>query len=148
GLKGLGKNPLPYALTAILLVVAAGVFAISKLILGRSPLGTAPRPPGRSEPRQLHGWKSAACAAFFLSVFAVATLPHLGVVLLSVAGRWYGTIVPDEFTLSHYIEALGNGLVVPSIQNSLFYAGTATLIALVVGLCVAWVVVRSDLKGR
>ncbi len=148
GLKGLEKNPIPYALTAVLLVVAAAVFAISKLVIGRSPLGTAPRPPGRSDSRRIRGWKSAACAAVFVGVFALATIPHLGVILLSLSGRWYGTVIPDEFTMRHFAEALGNGLVVPSIQNSLLYAGTATLAALAVGLAVAWVVVRSDLKFR
>ena len=148
GLKGLDRNPIPYALTSILLIVATLVFTLSKFVIGRSPLGTAPRPKGRADARRLHGWKSAACAALFLSVFILAAIPHLGVLLLSLAGRWYGTIIPDAFTLRHYTEALGNGLVVPSIQNSLLYAGCATLVALVIGLSVAWVVVRSDLKIR
>ena len=148
GLKGLDKNPIPYALTAVLLIVAAAVFALSKGVMGRSPLGTAPRPKGRASSLRLRGWRSAACAGLFLGVFLLASLPHLGVVLLSLAGRWYGTVVPDQFTLHHYIEALGNGLVVPSIQNSLLYAGCATLVALVIGLSVAWVVVRSDLRFR
>lgn len=148
GLKGLDKNPIPYALTAILLIVAAGVFAISKFVMGRSPLGTAPRPKARSASVVLSPLKSAACTSVFLGVFLVASIPHLGVILLSLAGRWYGTVLPDEFTLRHYSEALGNGLVVPSIQNSLMYAGCATLLALAIGLAVAWVVVRSDLKFR
>ena len=148
GLKGLDKNPIPYALTAILLIVAALVFALSKLVFGRSPLGTAPRPKGRSDSKPLGAGKSLLCSLFFLSVFLLASIPHAGVLLLSLAERWYGTIVPDEFTMRHYIEALGNGLVVPSIQNSLLYAGCATLLALTIGLGVAWVVVRSNLKFR
>lgn len=148
GIKGLDKNPVPYALTAVLLVVAAAVFAMSKVVLGRSPLGTAPRPQGRATSVVLRGWKSVTCAAVFLGVFLVASIPHLGVLLLSVAERWYGTVIPDELTMRHYVEALGNGLVVPSIRNSLMYAGCATLVALVIGLAVAWVVVRSDLKSR
>ena len=148
GLKGLDKNPIPYALTAILLIVAAGVFALSKLVMGRSPLGTAPRPKGRAASLRIGGFKSMACTLLFVAVFVIATIPHLGVLLLSVAGRWYGTVIPDELTMRHYIEALGNGLVVPSIQNSLMYAGCATLLALVIGMSVAWVVVRSDLKSR
>ena len=148
GLKGLDRNPIPYALTTVLLVVAGTVFALSKFVLGRSPLGTAPRPPGRVTTRRLHGWHGAACSGVFLAVFLLASIPHLGVLLLSVAGRWYGTVVPDQFTLHHFIEALGNGLVVPSIRNSLSYAGGATVVALVVGVGVAWVVVRSDLRYR
>lgn len=84
----------------------------------------------------------------FLGVFVIASIPHAGVVLLSLAERWYGTVIPDELTMRHYIEALGNGLVVPSIRNSLMYAGTATVLAVIIGLGVAWVVVRSDLKIR
>jgi iron(III) transport system permease protein len=148
GIKSLDKNPIPYALTAVLLIVAAAVFALSKLIMGRSPLGTAPRPKGRADSLRIGGVKGAACALLFLGVFVVATIPHLGVLLLSVAGRWYGTVIPDELTMRHYVEALGNGLVVPSIQNSLLYAGCATVLALIIGLSVAWVVVRSDLKSR
>ncbi len=148
GLKGLDKNPIPYALTTILLVVAAVVFGISKLVLGRSPLGTAPRPKGRSSCVALRGWKSIGCTAFFLIVFLLAALPHLGVLLLSISERWYGTVLPDAWTLRHYTEALGSELVVPSIQNSLLYAGTATLLALIIGTAVAWVIVRSDLKLR
>jgi len=148
GIKGLDRNPIPYALTAILLIVAAVVFSVSKGVMGRSPLGTAPRPKGRSQIRRLTGAKGFACSGFFLGVFLLAAIPHAGVLLLSLAERWYGTILPHEFTLRHYIEALGNGLVVPSIQNSLWYAGFATMLALVIGLGVSWVVVRSDLKFR
>jgi len=147
-LKGLDKNPIPYVLTAVMLTVALTVFTLSKYLMGRSPLGTAPRPKGRKSSLRLRGWKSAACAALFLGVFALAVIPHLGVLFISVSGRWYGTILPDQFTQRHYIEALGNGLVVPSIKNSLLYAGCATLVALAIGLGTAWVVVRSDLKLR
>jgi len=148
GIKGIDKNPIPYALTAVLLLVAAAVFSLSKFVIGRSPLGAAARPKGRSSPQRLRGFKSLACALLFLGVFTLAAIPHLGVVLLSLAQRWYGTVLPDEFTARHYIEALGNGLVVPSIRNSLLYAGCATVLALAIGLGVAWVVVRSDLKSR
>ena len=148
GIKGLDKNPIPYALTTVLLIVAAAVFALSKFVIGRSPLGTAPRPKSRSNATRIGGWKALACAMCYLSVFLLAALPHLGVILLSFAERWYGTVIPDVLTARHYLEALGSGLVVPSIQNSLLYAGCATLLALAIGIGVAWVVVRSDLKSR
>ena len=148
GIKGLDKNPVPYALSAILLLVATAVFALSKWAIGGSRQGATPRPKGRANPLPCRPWQAAACQTLFLGVFLVACLPHFGVVLLSVARRWYGTILPDQLTLHHYLEALGNGLVVPSIQNSLLYAGFATLLALAFGLAVAWVVVRSDLRWR
>lgn len=148
GLKGLDHNPLPYALAAVLLLSSIAVFAIAKSTLGRMTSGTAPRPVSRATVRPLSRGKSAACAGFFLAIFLLAILPHAGVILLSLAGRWYGTIVPEELTFRHYLGALGDQLVVPSIQNSLAYAGAATLLAAAAGLAIAWVIVRSDLKIR
>jgi iron(III) transport system permease protein len=132
----------------VLLVVSAVIFALAKLALGRSPLGSSPRPKGRSAARKLRGLPSALCTLVFFTVFAAATLPHLGVILISCSGRWYGTILPDQWTLRHFLEALSNNLVVPSIQNSLLYATGATALALLIGLGTAWVVVRSNLKLR
>lgn len=148
GIKGLDRNPIPYALTTILLLISTLVFITAKAITGLSQGGATPRPKGRNAARRLDGWRGWACSAAFASVFAIAALPHLGVLLLSVSGRWYGTVLPDEFTLRHYAEALGNGLVVPSIRNSLLYSGCAVVVALTIGLAAAWVIVRSDLRGR
>jgi iron(III) transport system permease protein len=148
GIKGLDRNPIPYALTTILLLISTLVFIAAKTITGLSQGGSTPRPKGRNAARRLDGWRGWACTAAFTAVFAIAALPHLGVLLLSVSGRWYGTVLPDEFTLSHYAEALGNGLVVPSIRNSLLYSGCAVVVALTIGLAAAWVIVRSDLRGR
>ena len=148
GIKGLDKNPIPYALTAILLIIATVIFAGTKAAVGITPLGSTPRPKGSAVAIRPAGWRAPACSLLFGGVLLLAFIPHLGVVLLSLAERWYGTIIPDQFTLRHYLEALGNGLVVPSIQNSLLYSGCAILLALVIGVAVAWVVVRSDLKYR
>jgi iron(III) transport system permease protein len=148
GIKDLGGNPMPYAVVAIMLVISATVFAASKWVLGRSPLGTAPRPKGRSHAHALRGVKSWLVCAFFLVIFLFASLPHAGVILLSVSNDWYQTMVPEVLTMRHYDEALGHSLVVPSIQNSLFYASVATLLDIVLGIAIAWVVVRSKIRGR
>jgi len=147
GIKGLDRNPIPYALASVLMLSAAVVFVASKHVLGRSSLGTA-RPVVRMTSQPARGVKGWLYAAAFGGVFFIACLPHLGVLLLSLAEHWYGSILPEHLTTRHFIEALGNGLVVPSIQNSLLYATGATVIALIIGLGIAWVVVRSDLKWR
>ena len=148
GIKDLDGNPFPYALVAIMLVVSTVVFLLSKAVLGRSKLGTAPRPKGRMVEIRPGRGKAWLCSLFFFAVFFVASLPHAGVVVLSLAQDWYGTILPVGWTADHYREALGHPLVVPSIQNSLFYASLATLVDLILGLAIAWVIVRSTIRGR
>ena len=148
GLKDLESNPFPYALVAVMLVISSAVFLLSKAFLGRSRLGPAPRPKGRQAEKVLRGGKGWLLTALFLGVFLFASLPHLGVILLSVATDWYGTILPEQLTGAHYDEALGHPLVVPSIQNSLLYASGAMLVDLLLGLAIAWVIVRSTIRGR
>lgn len=148
GIKGLDRNPLPYALTSVVLVIAASIFLLSKVFFGSGRLASAPRPRLQSAPNRLRGLAGWSCTALFVGVGALATLPHLGVILLSVAGEWHGSAWPAEFTLAHWEEALGSALVVPSIQNSLLYASAATVLAFILGLSSAWVVVRSDLRAR
>jgi iron(III) transport system permease protein len=72
----------------------------------------------------------------------------MGVILLALAKDWYGTILPSGLTLEHFRSALSNDLTLPSIANSLRYASTSTLLDLVLGSAIAWVLIRSRLPGR
>lgn len=148
GIKDLSGNPMPYALVAVMLVISLLVFASSKLVLGRSKLGTSSRPKGRHNERRIRGVRGLLVSAMFFMTFVIASIPHFGVFFLSVATDWYGTVLPESMTLAHYSEGLGHPLVVGSIQNSLFYASGATILDLVLGLAIAWVVVRSKIWGR
>lgn len=148
GIKDLTGNPAPYALVAVILVISALVFGITKALFGRQTSGAQPRPKGRGAEVKLTGLKSLGCAMIFGAVFAVASLPHLGVILLSLSDDWYQTVFPLALKVDHYLEALGDPFVVPSIKNSLLYASGATLIDLVLGVAIAWVIVRSTIKGR
>ncbi|MFZ4596164.1 MAG: ABC transporter permease, partial [Verrucomicrobiaceae bacterium] len=89
-----------------------------------------------------------ACTGFFVLITLLAIIPHIGVVLLSVAEDWYATVIPQSMTLSHYYDVLGHDLTISSISNSLKYASLATLLDLVLGIAVAYVVVRTKIKGR
>jgi iron(III) transport system permease protein len=148
GIKDLTGNPAPYALVAVILVISAVVFAITKFLFGRQTASSQPRPKGRGGEVKLTGLRSLGCAMIFGGVFLLASLPHFGVILLSLSDDWYQTVLPVALKFDHYIDALGDPLVVPSIKNSLFYASGATLIDLVLGIAIAWVIVRSTIKGR
>ncbi len=148
GIKDLSGNPAPYALVAVILVISALVFCTAKAVFGRRIASSQPRPKGRGGEVKLTGLRSLGCAMVFGGVFFVASLPHLGVVLLSLSDDWYQTVLPLALQFDHFIAALGEPRVVPSIQNSLFYASCATLIDLALGVAIAWVIVRSRIKGR
>src|SRR5206468_1606564 len=71
-----------------------------------------------------------------------------GVIFVSFAGDWYHTVFPSTWTTEHYQAALGHSLTVPSIVNSLKYASISTAFDIVLGVAIAYVVVRTTLPGR
>lgn len=143
-------NPLPFALVAVTLVVAVGLYLIGKVLLGREYDTSAGKATVAQTPKRLTGWKALAAAAPFLVVLGLALLPHISVVLTSISatGQWYRSILPREFTANHYLAALTNDLAMPSIVNSAIYAFAATAISVLVGLGVAIIAVRSRLVDR
>ncbi|WP_018969375.1 ABC transporter permease [Rubritalea marina] len=148
GIKDLQGNPIPYVLVAVMLLVSVLIYFSSRVILGRSQLGHSSKTKSQSMARPLPLVHGAMVSVAFLGVFIVATIPHFGVFFLSVSEDWYGTVLPSGFTLAHYGEGLGHSQVVSSIRNSLVYALGATFLDVLLGVGIAWVIVRSTIWGR
>lgn len=148
-INDLSGNPFPYALVAVMLVFSTLFYLAGKLLFGTTMAGggggraTTARQAVRL-PLGL-GW---LCSAMFAGVIFLAVLPHLGVVLLSFSKDWYGSVLPHSLTLEHYRAALGHELTLSSIANSLKYSALAMGVALVLGIGVAYVSVRTRLWGR
>ncbi len=149
-LKEIGSDPTPYALVAVLLIASAALFAAGRLLFGRKAYATAGRASTAARTQRLTGARAALALAPFVAVLALALLPHLAVILTSVTepGAWYRSVLPQDTTIAHWAEAMGHPLTVGSIANSLLYSALALLVCLVLGVAIALVVVRSDLKFR
>ena len=148
GLKEIGGNPLPYALVFIMLASSAALYAVGKGFFGRGDHAMMARSTGAGGPRALRAPLAWACTALFAGVTLVALLPHLGVVLVAFSRTWHGTVFPAGFTLDNFRLALGHDLTVPSIANSLKYSCLSTLVDLVLGVAIAYVIVRTRVAGR
>lgn len=150
GIKEMDASAEPYALTAVMLVVAAALYLLGKRLFGGRAYAMYGKATVAATTRRLGPLPGAAVTAFFVLIVALAALPHLGVVLASLSspGGWYRTILPAEFTLAHYEAAMSHPLAVGSIRNSLFYASAAVAIDVLVGLAVAWLLVRTTTPGR
>ena len=148
GLKDLSGNPFPYALVVVMLVATVLFYLTGKWFFGRENLSGSGRASTGRTLRDASPLISALCVGVFSLVTAVAILPHLGVILLSLSNDWYGTILPTALTGQHYEDALGHPLTIHSITNSLKYAALATGLDVLLGIGVAYVVVRTRLPGR
>ena len=148
GLKDIGGNPFPYALVAVMLFSSVLFYALGKGLFGRDNHAMMAKATSSGGPKPLSRGRAWLCTALFGFVTFIAVLPHLGVVLVAFSTDWYATVLPRDFTLHNFSIALGHDLTVPAIANSLKYASISTVIDLLLGIALAYVIVRSKVAGR
>jgi iron(III) transport system permease protein len=148
GLRDIGGNPFPYTLVAVMLVTSITLYAIGKGLFGRTSHAMMAKATSSGGPRALSRGAALACTALFAGVTFLAVLPHLGVILVSLSREWYATVVPRDYTLENFRLALGHELTVGSIANSLKFASISAVIDVVLGIAIAYVIVRTKVVGR
>jgi iron(III) transport system permease protein len=138
----LNTNPVGYALVVFVVVLTLALFLISKRVLARRSYAMITR--GHTS-----GATSPATSRQTAWIWAVAgllvlagLLPHLAVILQSVSGRWFFSVLPTEFTTDNFAELQAQGAIAGSIRNSLFYASVSSGIDLVLGVAIAWLLTR------
>lgn len=136
------SNPVGYALVVVTLVITAALFYATRWAVGRRQftmhgkggVGTRRKRPGLL--------RTTGILAFTGGLVLVALMPHLGVVLTSLAERWSFTPLPTQYTGQYYSLALTHPLAGLSISNSLLYSLCSTALDIVLGLSIAYLVVR------
>lgn len=149
-LKEIGTNPFPYALVVVMLACSVTLYLLGRFVFGRQAYAMQSKAATVSAARTVRGWRGLLVLLPFALVIAVALTPHLGVVATSLArpGSWYQSVFPTVLTAQNYVEALGHEMTVSSIRNSLLYSVLAVGFNAVLGIGIAFVVVRSDLRWR
>ena len=150
GIKEMNVSREPYALTVVLLLLAAGMYLLGKVFLGSADTASPGRASVRFTPKPLKKWGSFCAVAFLGGISFIAMLPHFSVILASIAapGGWYDTVIPTAFTTENFSTALTHPLAAGSVRNSLFYASIATAVDIVLGLAIAYLIVRVRIRGR
>ncbi len=92
GLKELSGNPLPYALVAVMLVISIVLYSISKFLFGRNTFTTSGRASMASHARACLSGRLRLHGRVLYVITGLAVIPHIGVILMSLAGR----LVPDR----------------------------------------------------
>jgi iron(III) transport system permease protein len=143
-------NPLPYALVVVTLFTSVCLYLVGKLVLGRRMDAAVTKASVQSTTRPLSFAKSLPVLACFLFVSGLALLPHVAVILYSVSGvgAWYESALPKVFTAQHFIHGLSHELVLPSVKRSIEYASLSVILDLILGMAIAWMLVRSKIRFR
>ncbi len=150
GLKDVQNNAEPYALTLVLLVAAISFYLLGKFIFGKKGYAMYSKASTANTETQLTGMWGWLATLAFGSVIVIAVMPHLGVMLTSIAepGSWYATVLPKDITGSHFNEALTSPESFNSIKNSLMLSLIAMVLNMGFGVLIGYLIVRTTIKGR
>jgi len=150
GLKEVENSAKPYVLTAIMLTVAVALYLLGKKVFGGKGYAMYSKASRAGGEKTLMGPKAYLATLAFTFVTFAAVMPHLGVILTSITvpGQWYQTVLPTSYTTAHYREALGAADAFQAIKNSLMLASLAMVLDCFIGVLVAYLVVRTSIRGR
>jgi len=148
GISEIGSNPFPFALVAVMLTASVIFYLLGKGLFGRNTFSMMAKSGHAAVAKKPGAFGKMFCVGLFGGVTFLALLPHLAVILISFSSDWYAGMLPTGWTLENYELALGHPLTLSAIRNSLFYSSTATVLNVILGVAIAYVVVRSKLPGR
>ena len=140
-------NPVGYVLVVILVIITLSLFSFSKKLVSKINFEMSGRTQ-QTERIKLLTIRQTIWIYLFLGVIIfIALLPHLAVILTSITKRWFMTILPEEITFQHYQSLFQHKLTLLSIKNSLLLSSLSTLLDIILGLTIAYLVLRQKIWG-
>ncbi len=144
----LHQNPMGYAFVVAVIALTLFFFFLSKLLVRGERFAMLTRGHVVSSVRQASAGGTALIYAVVLGITAVALLPHMGVLLTSLAGRWFFSVLPSEFTFRFYQDVFSHDLTLLSIKNSLLLSSLSTFLDILLGVSIAYLLTRKRIPGK
>jgi len=139
-------DPMGYVISVILVILSLLALWTSFLALRNKDYAMLQKGGGGLMKRDLRRWEKAACYGVVIFILLLVLSPHFGLMLLSFGTVWSFSVLPDGFTVAHYLQVLSSSF--QFITNTLLYAGLAAAIDVCFGTAIAYVVWRTKLIGR
>ena len=144
----LHQNPMGYALVTTVIVLTLFFFYLTKRLTGSRSTEMLARGHVASAVRPASFRGTVLIYGFVLGISAVALLPHFGVLLTSITDRWFMSVLPTEITLRFYRDVFVHDLTLLSIRNSLLLSSLSTVVDIILGVAIAYLLTRKRIPGK
>ncbi|MBP9707684.1 MAG: iron ABC transporter permease, partial [Oligoflexales bacterium] len=138
----INENPVGFALVFIVVILTVSIFLISKTMFSGNKYQMLAK--GHVTDTSIKA--GPLLTLFFYGVLGttvlLALIPHISVFITSISHNWFMTPLPEEFTLQYYGLIFEQELSVIGIKNSFLLSGLSTLLDLVLGILIAYVITR------
>jgi iron(III) transport system permease protein len=140
------EDPIGYVISVIMIAFSVAALWGSALILKGRDYSTLQRGGTSLTQRRLTPGHAIAAYAWIGVVLLLVLSPHIGILLMSLARVWSFSVLPEGFTLAHYVTVFTDAPRM--IGNTLLYCGLAALADVVLGTAIAYIILRTRLPGR
>jgi iron(III) transport system permease protein len=137
------------ALSLMLVLLTVAGLVVQRGYLERRSFVTVSGRGVRTQRMRLGAWKWPLLAFCLLVVFLSAVAPVAVLTGAAFSKSWIAPLLPDNFTLAHFRSALlDDQVAVRGIVNSFKLATGAALITVLLGLAIAYIDLRTRMRGR
>ena len=137
------------ALSLILVLLTVAGLVIQRGYLEHRSFVTVSGRGLRTQRMRLGPWRWPLLAFCLLVVFFSAVAPVAVLAAAAFSKSWIAPLTPDNMTLGHFRSALfDDQIAVRGIINSFTLATGAALIAVLLGLAIAYIDLRTRMRGR
>lgn len=139
-------DPLGYVISFMMIGFSIAALWLSARVLKNRQFSTTQKGCTPLQRRHLGRMQTVFAYGWIALVLLVVLSPHLGILLLSLASIWSYSVLPDALTLKHYSAVVfeSGGM----IGNTLLYCGLSATIDIVLGTAIAYLMLRTKLRGR
>ncbi|MEK7344177.1 MAG: iron ABC transporter permease [Pseudomonadota bacterium] len=140
------EDPMGYVISVIMILFSIGAMVLSARSLKGRDFSTLQKGGGSIQRRRLSPVESGLAYLWIGLILLITLSPHLGVLLLSFAQVWSFSPLPDAYTTAHYATVFeeSSGM----IRNTLVYCGLAAGLDVVLGVTIAYLILRTRLPAR
>lgn len=140
------EDPLGYVISVIMIAFSILALWLSIRVMKGKDYSTLQKGGAGIARRRLSRAEASLAYAVIALVLLVVLSPHLGLLLLSFARVWSFSVLPDDYTLANYATVFADGTGM--ITNTLLYCGLAATIDVVIGVAIAYLILRTRIPAR
>jgi iron(III) transport system permease protein len=140
------KDPMGYVISVILVIMSLTSMWLAFRVFKGKDYATVQKGGGGLAKRRMKPIEKFFAWVIIIIIMVLVLAPHFGLSLLSLGTIWSYSVIPDAFTLNHFISVFSE--TPEYMTNTVLYSFLAATIDVILATAIAYLVLRTKLIGR
>ncbi len=141
-LADLNENPVGYSFIVFVCLISITLFFLSKASLLQGAYAGSGRSRESRDQRPLGSFAGRCALAGIAGYVALSSIPQIAVLLVALSDDWFMSILPQRWTVMHFVEVVKHPLSAHSLMTSIWLSAVASILTVLIGFLSAYLVAR------